>query len=66
MAESWSIDRTLYGDWLGILFKLAFILFWCTFMEFQQNLLYHSPKKVTDQQTSKFILVMNWRDMIIV
>ena len=33
MAESLLKDRTMHGDWLGILFILAFILFCCTFME---------------------------------
>ena len=34
MGESWLKDRTIYGDWLGIHFILAFILFWCPFKEF--------------------------------
>ena len=33
MAESLLKDRTVCGNWLGILFILAFILLCCTFME---------------------------------
>ena len=33
MAESLLKDRTMYGDWFGILFILAFIIFCCTFIE---------------------------------
>ena len=33
MAESVLKDRTVYGEWFGILFILAFILLCGTFME---------------------------------